>query len=525
MSINNPPNTELTHPDSKVHARRWWILTILCLSVFLVVVDNLIINVAIPTLARELGATTSGLQWIVDSYALVFAGLLLACGGLADRFGRKLMMQIGMVLFGLFSAWAAFTDTTGALITARGLMGIGAALVFPGTLAILIDVFRNPVERAKAIGVWSAVSGAAVAFGPVTGGLLLKYFWWGSVFLINIPIVIVALVLQWRFVPESKDPSAERIDFAGFLLSIAFVSLLVYTVIEGPHRGWSSTATIAGFIGTVILLAAFIWRELNTEHPMLDVRVFRDMRVTAATSSIAIAFFSLFGFTFLVTQYFQFVRGYPPLESGLRTLPFAVGAGVTSPLAARLALRFGPKRIVPIGLLLMGVAIIWVGTQDADSAFFGPIISSMVLMACGLALVTSPSSESVMGSLPREMAGVGSAINDTSREVGGTLGVAIIGSVFATTYGPKIVELLAPFNLPETALSAAEESVGAAFAVSEQIGDATITDAIREIASSAFLDGFQAACTTVGVIAILGSLLAYRFLPARMSFDMPKNQR
>jgi MFS family permease len=249
------------------------------------------------------------------------------------------------------------------------------------------------------------------------------------------------------------------------------------------------------------------------------------MRVTAATSSIAIAFFSLFGFTFLVTQYFQFVRGYPPLESGLRTLPFAVGAGVTSPLAARLALRFGPKRIVPIGLLLMGVAIIWVGTQDADSAYFGPIISSMVLMACGLALVTSPSSESVMGSLPREMAGVGSAINDTSREVGGTLGVAIIGSVFATTYGPKIVELLTPFNLPETALSAAEESVGAAFAVSEQIGDATITDAIREIASSAFLDGFQAACTTVGVIAILGSLLAYRFLPARMSFDMPKNQR
>ncbi|NBO98285.1 MAG: MFS transporter, partial [Actinobacteria bacterium] len=316
-------------------------------------------------------------------------------------------------------------------------------------------------------------------------------------------------------VPESKDPSAERIDFAGFVLSIAFVSLLVYTVIEGPHRGWSNTATIAGFIGTVILLAAFVWREINTEHPLLDVRVFRDMRVTAATSSIAIAFFSLFGFTFLVTQYFQFVRGYPPLESGLRTLPFAFGAGVTSPLAARLALRFGPKRIVPIGLLLMGVAIIWVGTQDADSAYFGPIVSSMVLMACGLALVTSPSSESVMGSLPREMAGVGSAINDTSREVGGTLGVAIIGSVFATTYGPKIVELLTPFRLPETALSAAEESVGAAFAVSEQVGDATITDAIREIASSAFLDGFQAACTTVGVIAILGSLLAYRFLPIK----------
>ncbi|MBM3817153.1 MAG: MFS transporter, partial [Actinobacteria bacterium] len=345
MTTNSTP----VHPDPKVQQRRWWILAILSISVFLVVVDNLIINVAIPTLARELEATTSGLQWIVDSYALVFAGLLLACGGLGDRFGRKIVMQIGMVLFGVFSAWAAFTDTTEQLIIGRGLMGIGAALVFPSTLAILIDVFRNPVERAKAIGVWSAVSGAAVAFGPVTGGLLLEHFWWGSVFLINIPFVIIALALQWLFIPESKDPNAERLEIPGFLLSIAFVSLLVYTIIEGPHRGWTSTASISGFIGTVLLIAAFIWRERSVEHPLLDVRVFRDMRVTAATSSILIAFFSLFGFTFLVTQYFQFVRGYDPLESGLRTLPFAVGAGVTAPIAARLALRFGPKRIVPVG--------------------------------------------------------------------------------------------------------------------------------------------------------------------------------
>ncbi|MFM7392202.1 MAG: DHA2 family efflux MFS transporter permease subunit [Actinomycetota bacterium] len=503
------------HPDPKVQQRRWWILAILSISVFLVVVDNLIINVAIPTLARELEATTSGLQWIVDSYALVFAGLLLACGGLGDRFGRKIVMQIGMVLFGVFSAWAAFTDTTEQLIIGRGLMGIGAALVFPSTLAILIDVFRNPVERAKAIGVWSAVSGAAVAFGPVTGGLLLEHFWWGSVFLINIPFVIIALALQWVFIPESKDPNAERLDIPGFLLSIAFVSLLVYTIIEGPHRGWTSTASIGGFIGTVLLIAAFIWRERSVEHPLLDIRVFRDMRVTAATSSILIAFFSLFGFTFLVTQYFQFVRGYDPLESGLRTLPFAVGAGVTAPIAARLALRFGPKRIVPVGLLFMGIAQIWAGTLQADSTYFGPVVGSMMLMACGLSLVTSPASESVMGSLPRDMAGVGSAINDTSREVGGTLGVAIIGSIFATTYGPKIVDLLSPFALPEAAVSAAEESVGAAFVVSEQVGDPTLAGAIRDVASTSFLEGFQVACTTVGVVAILGSLLALRFLPAR----------
>ncbi|MEN9507028.1 MAG: hypothetical protein RI958_2954 [Actinomycetota bacterium] len=515
MATNTATAAPATHPNPAVQRRRWWILAILSLSVFLVVVDNLIINVAIPTLARELDATTSELQWIVDSYALVFAGLLLACGGLGDRFGRKRVMQIGMALFGLFSAWAAFTDSSGTLIAARGLMGVGAALVFPGTLAILIDVFRDPTERAKAIGAWSAVSGAAVAFGPVSGGFLLEHFWWGSVFLINIPIVAVALVLQAVYVPESKDPGADRLDIAGFVLSISFVSLLVYTIIEGPHRGWTHPATIGGFLGTAALVGAFVVRERLAHHPLLDVRVFRDMRVTAATTSILIAFFSLFGFTFLVTQYFQFVRGYDPLESGLRTVPFAVGAGITAPIAARLALRFGPKRIVPIGLAFMGVAQIWAGTFAVDSAYFGPVVGSMMLMACGLSLVTSPSSESVMGSLPREMAGVGSAINDTSREIGGTLGVAIIGSIFASTYGPRIVELLTPFGLPDAAVAAAEESVGAAFAVAEQTGDAQAAGAIREIASSSFLDGFQAACTTVGIVALVGSLLALRFLPAR----------
>jgi EmrB/QacA subfamily drug resistance transporter len=506
---------QISHPNETVHRRRWWILAILSLSVFLVVVDNLIINVAIPTLARELSADTSGLQWIVDSYALVFAGLLLACGGLSDRFGRKRVMQIGMFLFGVFSAWAAFTNSTGELITARAFLGASAALVFPGTLAIVVDVFRDPSERAKAIGIWSAVSGAAVAFGPVSGGFLLEHFWWGSVFLVNIPIVLVALTLQHFFVPESKDDNAERLDVIGFLLSITFVSLLVYTIIEGPHRGWTNSLTITGFVVSVLLITGFIYRELTATHPLLDVRVFRNMRVTAATSSIFIAFFSLFGFTFLVTQYFQFVRGYDPLESGLRTLPFAVGAGITAPIAAKLAMKFGPKPVVAIGLLSMGVAQIWASTFEANSSYFGPVIGSMVLMACGLALVTSPSSESVMGSLPRDMAGVGSAINDTSREVGGTLGVAIIGSIFATTYGPKIVESLTPLQLPSPIIDSAKDSVGAAIGIAEGLGDPSLSETVREIASSSFLNGFQAACIAVGLVAILGSVLAWRFLPAR----------
>ena len=507
------------HPDPRIHARRWWILGILSLTVFLVVVDNLIINVALPTLSRELGATTSGLQWIVDAYALVFAGLLLAGGGLGDRFGRLRLMQIGLVLFGIFSAWTAFTDTTGELITGRGLMGVGAALVFPSTLAIVVDVFRNPSERAKAIGVWSAVSGAAVAFGPVTGGVLLEHYWWGSIFLINVPIVLLALFLGWRFVPESRDDNAHRLDGPGFLLSISFVSLLVYTVIEGPHRGWSSALTLGGFAVAALLLALFIMRETRTDVPLLDVRVFSDMRITAATSAIFIAFFALFGFTFLVTQYFQFVRGYDPLESGLRTLPFAFGAGITAPIAARLALRHGPRKVVPVGLTFMAIALFWVGALAPDAAYFGPVIITMVIMAMGLSLVTSPSSESVMGALPREKAGIGSAINDTSREVGGTLGVAVSGSIFATIYAPRIADFLTPLGIDETIADIAGESVGAAYAVAEQAGSPEAADAIRQVASLAFMDGFQAACSTVAVVALIGAVLAYRFLPNRQTVD------
>lgn len=243
------------------------------------------------------------------------------------------------------------------------------------------------------------------------------------------------------------------------------------------------------------------------------------MRITAATTSIFIAFFSLFGFTFLITQYFQFVRGYSPFESGLRTVPFAVGAGITAPIAARLALRFGPRRVIPVGLLAMGVAQLWASTFEVDSVYFGSIVASMMLMASGLSLVTSPASESVMGSLPREMAGVGSAINDTSREVGGTLGVAIIGSIFASVYGPRVVELLTGLGVPGPAASAAETSVGAAFGVAEQLGEPVLAESIRAAASASFLDGFQTACITVGIVAICGSLLALRFLPERIAAD------
>jgi len=355
----------------------------------------------------------------------------------------------------------------------------------------------------------------AVAFGPITGGFLLEHFYWGSVFLVNLPVGIVALILGAIFVPTSKDPNPHRIDLPGFGLSIAMVGLLVYTVIEGPHRGWMSVETLASFAGTIVLLAAFIKRELSTSEPLLDVRVFRNARLSAATGSIGIAFFVLFGFTFLVTQYFQFVRGYSTLSAGIHTLPFAIGAGVTAPIAARLALKFGTKRIVAIGLTNMAIGLIIIGTSEADTAYFGPVIISMLFLANGLALVTSPSTDAVMGELPREKAGVGSAVNDVSREVGGTLGVAICGSVFASLYGPKLGELVAKFNMPAEAVALAKESAGAGFAVAEMSPTPEAAQAVRAAVSEAFMHGFHTACFTGAGVALAGALFAWKFLPAR----------
>lgn len=512
-SMNSAPTTD------HVYERRWLILGILSVSVFLVVVDNLIVNVALPTLQRELNASTTALQWIVDSYALVFAGLLLAGGGIGDRYGRKRALQVGLVLFAACSGVAAFADTSNSLIFWRGAMGVGAALVFPATLAIITNIFIDPIERAKAIGLWSAVSGMAVAFGPVAGGFLLEHFWWGSVFLINLPIVAVSLVIGARLIPDSRNENAHSIDKTGFVLSVIAITALVFTVIESPHWGWGSLSSNLGFVIAALALALFIKVELSKDEPLLEVSFFKNARFSAATGSLGIAFFCLFGFTFLVTQYFQFVRGYDTLSAGLHTLPFAVGAGVTAPFAARAALKFGTKRVVALGLFNMAVGFIVASRMDAESSYWGHVVIGMVLMANGLSLVTSPATESVMGSLPREKAGVGSAVNDISREVGGTLGVAVVGSVFVSLYGPKIVERFTALPgmvdaLPAGVFESAQDSVGAAYFVAQQ-SPSDAQAAVLNAVSDSFMHGFSTACLVTAGMALVGSLFALKFLPAR----------
>jgi EmrB/QacA subfamily drug resistance transporter len=338
---------------ASVHARRWAILAVLCASVFLAVVDNTIVNVALPRISEQLHASTSQLQWVVDAYSLVFAALLLVGGSLGDRFGRRGTLQLGLVAFACFSTFAGLSGDAGTLIVARGLMGMAAALIFPATLAMLTSTFTDARERAAAVGAWTGVVGLAVALGPLSGGVLLAHFSWGSVFFVNVPVVGLALGLGAWLLPTSRDPSVPHLDLAGFALSIAGVGAVVYTTIEAPGRGWGDPLTLGGYAAGVVLLAAFAVWERRVAEPMLDVGLFANIRFSAASLSIAVAFFGLFGFIFMVTQYFQLVRGYDPLSAGVHTLPFALATGAIAPLAPHIARRLGTKLVVPAGLALM----------------------------------------------------------------------------------------------------------------------------------------------------------------------------
>jgi MFS family permease len=346
----------------------------------------------------------------------------------------------------------------------------------------------------------------------------LQHYWWGSVFLVNIPIVAIALVAGKFLIPKSRDENPHRIDLPGFLLSIIAVGSLVFTVIESPIWGWGSFKSNAGFVIAVIAFAAFISAEKRNNEPLLDVRVFSNLRLSAAAGSIFIAFFCLFGFTFLVTQYFQFVRGYDTLSAGIHTIPFAVGAGITAPFAARAALRFGTKRVVAMGLLNMAIGLAIASRMDQHSSYWGHVIISMVIMANGLSLVTSPSTDAIMGTLNRDKAGVGSAINDVGREVGGTLGVAIVGSVFVSLYTPKLASNFAGIpgliqNLPAGVYEIAQKSVGAAYQVAGR-SPAALQDQVQEAVSNSFIHGFRTACVVASAVALVGSVIALVLLPS-----------
>ncbi len=483
------------------------------MSLLIISLDNTILNVALPALVKDLGATTSQLQWIVDGYTLIFAGLLLTAGSLGDRFGRRGALSIGLVVFGVGSAASALADSATMLIFTRAFMGIGAALIMPATLSLLTNIFTDPKERARAIGAWAAIAGAGAAFGPLIGGFLLEHFWWGSVFLINVPVVIVAIVAGRLLLPTSRDESASRLDPVGAALSVIGLVSVLWGVIEGPSKGWSDPLVLGTIMGGLAILVAFVQWELRCSHPMLDVRFFRNPRFSAANIAITLVFFAMFGASFLVTQYLQTVLGYSALEAGARMMPMALTMLVVAPMSPRIVERVGTKVVVGTGLLLAAAGI---GTlsQIPVSDGYPVLVGGMMVMAMGMGLVMAPATESIMGSLPPAKAGVGSAMNDTTRQMGGALGVAVLGSVLASSYRPAVSASLEGLGLPGEAVSVAQDSVGGAFQVAARL-PADLGAAVTDAASQAFVTAFHSTVLVAAAVLLVAAAVVFRFLPAR----------
>ena len=493
------------------------ILAALLLAAFVINLDTTLVNVALPSLVRELHATTTQLQWVVDAYNLVFAALLLTFGSLSDRAGRKGMLLAGLTVFGTASVIGGFTTTPAQLIAARAVMGLGAAMTFPATLSLISNVFTERAERARAIGLWGAVAGVAIALGPIVGGWLLEHFSWSSIFIAMGPVAAAAFILVAVSVPSSKDPDAARADMPGLVLSAAAMALLIFTIIEAPDYGWGSARSVAGFAVSAALLTAFVLWERRSSHPMLDVRLFRNMRFSAASGSVTVAFFTLFGFIFLMTQYFQFIRGYGPLSTGVHLLPVALAVGAGSIAGTQLAVRAGTKLVVTLGLVAMAAFYAWVAAATTTTISYGIISVQMVLYGLGMGFTSAPATESIMGAVSRRHAGVGSAVNDSTRLLGGTLGVAVIGSIYASLYSSRLAATI-PAGLPSRVTAVAQQSVGAALAVSSKVtaaGHTAIGQAIHHAATNAFLHGLSIGCLVAGGVAAAGAILAVIFLPAQ----------
>jgi EmrB/QacA subfamily drug resistance transporter len=493
------------------------ILISLLLAAFAINLDTTIVNVALPTLVRELHATNSQLQWIVDAYNLVFAALLLAAGSLSDRLGRKGMLLAGLGVFGLSSGLGGFAHTSGQLIAARCFMGLGAAMVFPATLSLISNVFTARAERARAIGLWGATAGIAIALGPIVGGWLLGRFSWSSIFFALTPVAAVGAALVARYVPTSRDPDVRPLDRPGFALSTFAMAVIVYTIIEAPAHGWGSPRSIAGFALGASLLAAFIAWERRTGDPMLDVSLFGNPRFTAACAAVTVSFFTLLGFIFVMTQYFQFIKRYDPLSAGVHLLPVALSVGVSSVLGTKLAVRFGTKIVVSAGLLMVTAFYLWVSLVVAPANGYIKIAIQMVLYGTGMGLTSAPATEAIMGVVPRDKAGVGSAVNDTTRLLGGTLGVAVIGSVYASIYSSHLTSVL-PGGLTPALSAIAHSSVGGALGVAEHLGaagHAALGAAVQHAASGAFIKGLSAGCLVAACVAAVGAVAAAALLPAQ----------
>jgi EmrB/QacA subfamily drug resistance transporter len=508
--------------QNRVHDRRWAILAVLVLSLLIVVLDNSVLNVALKVLAdpkQGLAASQSDLEWFINSYTLVFAGLLLTWGVLGDRLGRRRILLLGFVLFGIASLASAYSQSPGQLVAARALMGLGAAAVMPATLSIISNVFE-PAERPKAIGIWAGAVGLGIAIGPIVGGALLGHFWWGSVFLINVPIVVLGVFLIRVLVPESRNPNPGRLDPVGVALSVFGLMLVVYSLIEVGDLGTARSPQVwATFLAGVVVLAAFVWYERRIDHPTLDISLFKEPRFSAAVGAIGLVFFALMGTFFFMVFYLQTVRGYSPLRAGVLLLPFAVAQIIAAPRSAKLVRRFGAKAVCTAGMVMVTATFV-------GYAFLGQHSSIWLLEALffvqgfGMGNIMPPATESIMSSLPREKAGAGSAINNVARQIGAALGLAVLGSILAGAYRSKLQPTLNALPVPAGVRTQMGKSVQATHGVVDRVG-ASLHDVIPA-ADAAFIHAMHVTALFAGAVALIGTFVSFTFLPGRPAVQLPR---
>jgi len=500
------------------HPQRWIILAVMCLSLILVVAGVSSLNLALPSIRDALQPSNTELLWIVAGYALVFAGLLLPAGALGDRFGRRRALLIGLTLFASGALLATRAGGPLPLIGARAVMGIGAALIMPATLSIITVVFSR-ADRGKAIAIWAGFAGAGGALGVIAGGLLLQIFWWGSVFFINVPLALIALVAVIRIVPESRETVKKPLDPVGSVLSMAGLGILLYAIIQGPESGWSSAIVVGGLVAAAVLLSLFVWWELRIAQPMLDPRYFRNRHFSLGSLTISASFMVMFGFFFILTLFFQFAQGHSPLAAAVRALPFAGTMIIVAPRSAGWAHRFGARAMVTLGLLLAASGLLFFGFVTVTT-HYGAIAAAIMVMAAGLAILMPPSTEAIVSSVPQDQAGVGSAVNDTTREVGGALGIALLGSLLSSGYRTGIADAVA--GLPEQAAEVARDSIGAALAVAGQVGG----EAGQQLAAAArlaYVDGMRMAFWAGAIILTLTAAVIWAAYPRGSGAVEPAN--
>jgi EmrB/QacA subfamily drug resistance transporter len=503
---------------AKRYRQRWLGLTFLGVALLIISIDNTVLNVALPSIANQLGASTSGLQWIVDAYTLVFAALLLTSGSIGDRTGRKRALQVGQIVFGIGSLACALATSEGMLIGFRAFLGIGGAIIMPSTLSIITATFTDAKERALAIGIWAGIFGLGSGVGPVIAGSLLEHFSWSSVFYINLPVVVIGLIGVNFFVGESRDEKAPRTDIPGLLMSIIGLFALVYGIIQAGRGSWTEGQVVWSLGTAVVVLLLFIWWERRSPNAMMPMKLFKNMSFTGANIALAMVMFSMFGSLFFLGQYFQSVQGFTPLQAGLRLLPMAPILMIMAVSSARIARSIGIKLSVGLGILIAAGGLYYVSQIVRVDTPYWVLLIAMIVLCSGMAMAMSPATNSIMGSVPVNKAGVGSAMNNTLRQVGGALGVAVLGTLMNNTYISKVNLALGnpQMGLPAQGLDAIRSGIQGAHIFADKMGDPAVTKTIIDVTNNAFVSGMKEALVIGAIISAAAGLITLIILPAKI---------